>query len=127
MCDNGKDYGEDEHIPESCPVCGEHKEFSILHRNEIITFDPEGANNYPNISMVEGLLGGVGRLCFPYGTVQFAENETYPDFVYSPRLTEQELEQFCLDNLAKYEVYFDTNFETIDKGDELPPIEQFWL
>jgi len=95
--------------------------------DEIVTFDPDGGKKYPNIAMVEGLLGGVGRLCFPDGTVQFAENESYPDIVYSPRLTEQDLDQFCSENLATYERYFDTNFEAIDKGDDLPPIEQFWL
>ncbi|AEG13590.1 hypothetical protein Sbal175_4378 (plasmid) [Shewanella baltica BA175] len=30
MCDHGKSYVEDEQVPESCPVCGEHKEFTIL-------------------------------------------------------------------------------------------------
>ncbi|MGS0824849.1 hypothetical protein ACVBIO_03475 [Shewanella sp. 0m-8] len=34
-CDNGKNYYEEESVPESCPVCGEHKEFSILHREEL--------------------------------------------------------------------------------------------
>ena len=29
-CDHGKNYYEDEQVPESCPVCGEHKDFSIL-------------------------------------------------------------------------------------------------
>ena len=42
-----------------------------------ITFDPAGADTYQNITAVEGLLGGVGRLVFPDGTLQFAENETY--------------------------------------------------
>lgn len=93
---------------------------------EVITFDPEGAKKYPNIATVEGLLGGVGRLCFPDGTVQFAENETYPELVYSPRLTEADLERFCIENMSKYEAYFDANFDAIDQGDDLPPIELFW-
>jgi rubrerythrin len=29
-CDKGQFYLEDEDLPESCPVCGEHKEFTIL-------------------------------------------------------------------------------------------------
>ena len=29
-CENAKNYNEDERVPESCPACGEHKEFSIL-------------------------------------------------------------------------------------------------
>lgn len=76
--------------------------------------------------MVEVFLGGVGLLCFPDGSLQFAENKTYPEVVYSPRLTESELEQFCCDNLASYEAYFDMHFDAIDRGDEIPPIEKFW-
>lgn len=91
--------------------------------NEIVTFNPDGCTN---IAMVEMFLGGVGRLVFPDGTVQFAENDMYPDVVYSPRLTEDELEKFCEVNLSKYETYFENNFELIDKGDKLPPIEVFW-
>ena len=92
----------------------------------IVTFNPKGCETHPNIAMVEGLLGGVGRLCFKDGTVQFAENETYPEIVYSPRMKEDALEEFCKSNLSKYEAYFDTNFDTIDKGGELPPINIFW-
>lgn len=92
-----------------------------------ITFDPDGCINFPNTACVESFLGGIGQLCFPDGTMQFAENETYPDIVYSPRLNKDELEKFCLDNLLIYEKYFDDNFDAIDKGDELPPIEKFWL
>lgn len=95
--------------------------------DEIITFDPEGAERYPSIAAVENYLGGVGRLCFPDGTVQFAENETYPELVYSPRLSEDELERFCSENLSKYEAYFEANFEAIDQGEDLPPIERFWI
>lgn len=111
---------EQDDVVDKLTLCG------IPPINEIITFDIEGATKYPNIAMVEVLLGGIGLLCFPDGTVQFAENETYPDIVYSPRLTERELDKFCFDNLPKYEVYFGKNSDAIDKGDELPPIEQFW-
>jgi hypothetical protein len=98
-----------------------------MERDEIITFDPEGAKKNPNIAMVEGLLGGIGLLCFPDQTVQFAENETYPDIVYSPRMSEKDLEQFCKANISVYEAYFDENFEAIDQGDYLPPIHKFWI
>lgn len=91
-----------------------------------IIFDPDGAERHPNIAAVEGLLGGVGRLIFEDGTVQFAENETYPEIVYSPRLTEDELESFCKDNIGHYEQYFESNFDEIDAGNDLPPIERFW-
>ena len=34
-CDNGKNYYEGESVPESCPVCGEHKEFSLAFLEEL--------------------------------------------------------------------------------------------
>jgi rubrerythrin len=34
-CENGKNYTESEHLPESCPVCGEHKEYSILELDDL--------------------------------------------------------------------------------------------
>lgn len=99
---------------------------SVFSNMTTVEFNPNGFKTHPNIAMVEGLLGGVGRLVFPDGTVQFAENETYPEVVYSPRMKVDELEVFCKSNLSKYEAYFDTNFAAIDKGDELPPISVFW-
>lgn len=35
MCDHSKNYDEDDRVPESCPVCGEHKEFTILHLDSL--------------------------------------------------------------------------------------------
>lgn len=58
----------------------------------------------------------MARLVFEDGTVQFAENETYPDIVYSPQLPEPELEVFCGKHMAVYEQYFDENFEAMDRG-----------
>ena len=92
----------------------------------VATFDPDGAISHPYTAAVEGLLGGIGRLVFPDGTVQFAENESFPETVYSPRLSESELEVFCRVNISFYEDYFDSNFDAIDAGDELPPITIFW-
>jgi hypothetical protein len=128
-------------IGAGCNQCGvpevmiafKTKEEAITHfeqENRIkadFIFDPEGCNNFPNTAYVEVFLGGIGRLCFPDETLQFAENDTYPDIVYSPRLSEDKLEQFCKDNLSKYEAHYEANFDAIDKGDELPPIELFWF
>lgn len=91
-----------------------------------IIFDPEGSSKFPYTAAVEGLLGGVGRLIFGDGTVQFADNETYPDVVFSPRLPEDQLEMFCRTHLAKYESYFNENFDLMDAGSDLPPINRFW-
>lgn len=89
-------------------------------------FDPDGAKKYPHIAIVEQFLGGIGRLVFEDGTVQFAENETYPKIVYSPRLSEAEMESFCKENLSHYEKYFDENINAIDAGNALPEIDKFW-
>lgn len=88
-----------------------------------ITFDPSAASA---LADVEGFLGGVGRLCFPDGTQQFAENDTYPDVVYSPRFTEAQLEIFCKANMAHYEGYFKEYQEIMDVGEIPPPIDNFW-
>jgi len=34
-CGHGQSYTENDNIPESCPVCGEHKEYSILNINSL--------------------------------------------------------------------------------------------
>ena len=99
---------------------------NFMNQESTISFDPEGAQRFPHIAAVEGFLGGVVRLVFEDGTVQFAENETYPDIVYSPQLPEPELEVFCGKHMAVYEQYFDENFEAMDRGDDLPPIDRFW-
>ncbi len=93
-----------------------------------VYFDPDGAAARSPISRVEFLLGGIGLLLFPDGTVQFAQSATYPDTVYSPRLSEEELEDFCAAHLAHYERYFEQNRHAIDRGDDrLPAIHAFWL
>ena len=35
-CDNGKNYCEGEKVPESCPVCGEHKNFDIVDLESLL-------------------------------------------------------------------------------------------
>lgn len=41
-CDNGKNYRIDDDIPESCPVCGEHKEYTILNVNSHTSITEQG-------------------------------------------------------------------------------------
>ena len=91
-------------------------------------FDPDGCEKYPAITAVEIYLGGIGRLVFPDGTVQFAHRDTYPNIICSPRLSEPELELFCKENLAYYEKYYEMYEELFDRGDfdKAPPIERFW-
>jgi hypothetical protein len=93
---------------------------------DLVYFEPDMNETAPFTALVESYLGGVGQLIFEDGTYQFAENETYPDIVYSPRLTKIEMESFCKENIQYYEQYFEDNFDAIDQGDELPPIRRFW-
>lgn len=91
-----------------------------------VYFNPNGAERFPNIAQVECLLGGVGTLCFEDGTEQFANNDDYPKIVFSPRMTEDELEIFCRDNMHHYEAYYEENKEALDNCYEVPPINPFW-
>jgi hypothetical protein len=34
-CDHDKEYYEGQNVPESCPACGEHKEFSLVDLEEL--------------------------------------------------------------------------------------------
>jgi hypothetical protein len=90
-----------------------------------IIFDPAACAQFPFTGMVEVLLGGIGRLMFPDGTHQFAENETYPQIVYSPRLAPAELEVFCKQNIAAYRQHHAIHRDAIHEGDA-PAISRFW-
>lgn len=90
-----------------------------------ISFDPSVGKVYPSILEVEILLGGVGRLVFPDGTEQFAENDTYPEVVYSPRLALEALAAFCEHNISHYRAHNERYRVEIDDGDA-PEILRFW-
>jgi hypothetical protein len=90
-----------------------------------IDFNPAAGRLYPCTARVEVLLGGVGRLMFDDGTHQFAENETYPDIVYSPRLAPADLEAFCEQNMVAYENHHVDHRHAINDGDA-PAITRFW-
>lgn len=89
-------------------------------------FNPDLANDFPFSALVENFLGGIGQLIFDDGTYQFAENDTYPDVIYSPRLTDQKMELFCKENIHHYEAYFNANIDAIVNFGNLPPIVRFW-
>lgn len=91
----------------------------------ICSFDPESGRIYPSIAEVEILLGGVGRLCFSDGTEQFAENDTFPETVYSPRLPVVELAAFCTQNIEHYRAHHERYRDEIEAGDA-PAITRFW-
>jgi len=94
--------------------------------NDIVYFDPDMGIQYPFRTQVEELLGGIGTLIFPDGTEQFADNDSYPDVVYSPRLPLEDLEKFCKKNIKSYEEYFDKYHEKLLEDMPVPPIKRFW-
>lgn len=94
--------------------------------DEIVSFSPEMAGKFPYTAMVENYLGGIGTLSFPDGTVQFAENATYPEIVHSPRLEPAKLEAFCENNIEKYQTYFEANAALLIECEPCEPIERFW-
>lgn len=80
----------------------------------------------PFITEVEMLIGGVPRLMYPDGTEQFVDDETETVLIYSPRLTELELEAFCESNIEHYRTFHGANLKQLLRGDRVA-ITQFWV
>lgn len=93
--------------------------------NRTVFFDPNGGVHSPNITAVEILLGGVGRLMFPDGTEQFVDDDDEPVHIYSPRLLPKELEKFCEKNLDRYQSFNDKHEEQLADYERIP-MEAFW-
>jgi hypothetical protein len=93
--------------------------------NTAIIFDPTGGDDAPYTTAVEILLGGVGRLIFPNGTQQFADDDAEPVLIYSPRLPPEALERFCKENMDRYERF---NAEHEKQLAECEPVamQAFW-
>ncbi|EOD9974406.1 hypothetical protein ACJ8QK_005309 [Klebsiella pneumoniae] len=79
----------------------------------------------PFITEVEMLIGGVPRIMYPDGTEQFADDETDTLLIYSPRLTELELEAFCEANIEHYRTFHEANLKQLLRGDRVP-LTPFW-
>jgi hypothetical protein len=56
---------------------------------------------------------------FSDGTCMIAELEAGPGALYSPRLTAHELENWCKDNLERYEAFFEVNEAALDRGENI--------
>lgn len=93
--------------------------------DNVVFFDPEGSNTAPNLTAVEILLGGVGRLMFPDGTQQFADAEVQPVLIYSPRLQPAALEQFCGEHMAQYERFHTEHIEQLAEFESVA-MTAFW-
>lgn len=81
------------------------------------------SGQYPNLQAVEDLLGGVNRKIFPDGTHQFIGDSA--DYIYSPRLPENELEVFCGDNIKTYQKISEDNGTAVLEMEDFK-IEPFW-
>lgn len=88
-------------------------------------FRPDMSKKTPFMTEVELLLGGIPQLIFTDGTYQFADQDSKPVIVYSPRLPELELEAFCRENIERYKQHYEQNKEAIDNN-ETPVIVPFW-
>ncbi|HGY9632329.1 hypothetical protein LU674_000915 [Pseudomonas alloputida] len=88
-------------------------------------FAPDQSKITPFITKVEMLLGGILQVMFPDGTLQFADQDQRPVILFSPRLPEPELEEFCRLNIKMYEQHYQQHKEAIDNF-ETRPITQFW-
>lgn len=77
---------------------------------------------HPIFADIEVYLGGVGRISFEDDTVQFVDEEGN---IFSPRLPEEELAEFCKVNLSRYEAFHEANEILIDQG-QRASMTPFW-
>ena len=77
---------------------------------------------YPIFGDIEVYLGGVGRIYLEDDTVQFVDEDGN---IFSPRLPEGELAEFCKANLYRYEAFHNENESMMDQGQK-PTMNPFW-
>ena len=63
---------------------------------------------------------------FGDGSHMIAELEEGPGAIYSPRLSAQQLEEWCRDNLDRFESFFAANESALECG-EIVKMEAWWL
>lgn len=81
----------------------------------------------PGWDYIARAMDSVGSGCesFNDGTAIITEFEKGNVFVYSPRLPESELNEFCRVNISHYEAFYDSNAEAIDDGRRIE-MQRFW-
>lgn len=94
--------------------------------DDIVNFRPDQSGTFAFTAEVEMLLGGIGRAMFADGTLQFADQDCTPVAVYSPRIEEQALEDFCQRNSEWYRAHHQQPKTAIPEY-ETPAIEPFWV
>ena len=93
--------------------------------SRVFYFCPDEAAQYPHMTEVEILLGGVARVIYPDGTEQFQDDDKEPWNVYSPRLQREELERFCEKHLAHYQVFNREHEQQLIRCERVP-MTPFW-
>lgn len=97
--------------------------FHTMKTGGEVIFDPSCEETF--ISDVEVLLGGVPVAIYPDGTEQFLDESAEPTLVYSPRLPQDQLEEFCRVNIAAYEA-FNQEHGDMKLQSERVPMTPFW-
>lgn len=92
---------------------------------ESVTFDPNGARDWPFTTEVEQLVTVAWLHEFEDGTQQFMDADQKPPRVYSPRLTPDALERFCEANIKAYREFHDSHEAALDRRESVPMVS-FW-
>lgn len=106
-----------------------HIQASIDERStmsdQVIYFNPAGADQAPFTTEVEILLGGMARLMFPDCTEQFVDDDDEPVHIYSPRLSPEALERFCKAHIERYQEFHRKHERQLIRCERVP-MEKFW-
>ncbi|SOS30029.1 putative transmembrane protein (plasmid) [Pseudomonas cerasi] len=111
----------------SAPMSGPPSERGLkaIKFFESLTFDPNGARDWPFTTEVETLVTVAWLEEFEDGTQQFIDADQEPPHIYSPRLDPEALERFCETNIEHYRTFHDAHEAALDRREPVP-ITPFW-
>lgn len=92
---------------------------------ESLTFDPNGARDWPFTTEVETLVTVAWLQEFEDGTQQFIDADQEQPHVYSPRLDPEALERFCEANIELYRSFHDKHEAELDRREPVA-MTPFW-
>lgn len=111
----------------SAPLSGPRSErvLKAIGFFESLTFDPNGARDWPFTTEVETLVTVAWLQEFEDGTQQFIDADQEPPHIYSPRLDPEALERFCETNIELYRTFHDMHEAALDRRQSVP-MTPFW-
>jgi hypothetical protein len=111
----------------SAPLSGPPSESGLkaIRFFESLTFDPNGARDWPFTTEVETLVTVAWLEEFEDGTQQFIDADQEPPHIYSPRLAPEALERFCETNIELYRTFHDAHEAALDRREPVP-MTPFW-